>query len=469
MLTKAIKVDPLSHKRFSEISGDSNPIHMDAVVARRTLFGVPVVHGIHTLLLCLDAAALRHREIGGLRDLRVTFELPIGIDAPFRIEFDGGPSSLRFRLISRDGVAVRGRFDFGPMPSITSKLPAEVSHPGCADLGPDDLDGKSGKLRLGIAPELLAVLFPNVAARFDLGQIAAILATTRLVGMECPGLHSIFGGLRMQFDVQRAILPILAYRVTNWAPQFRMLQIAVDCGHATGSIDCFLRPSPVLQLGSAQIRADLAPEAFAGVRALVVGGSRGLGELTAKVLAAGGADVTLTYVIGETDAAVVVDDILRSGGRASTFKLDVTAPSVPDHPDMRFSHVFFFATPRFHKNLTGKFNFRQFEKYVSFYVAGMSKTIDVLRPHLDNGAVFCLPSTELIDTAKEGFREYISAKHAAEAAVTHMTDQSLRFEIVRLPRLRTDQTNSLSDAIAGDPLPAILSLVQRVVALTRQD
>ncbi len=39
---------------FAELSGDYNPLHMDAVASRRMLFGSQVVHGIHTLLWALD-------------------------------------------------------------------------------------------------------------------------------------------------------------------------------------------------------------------------------------------------------------------------------------------------------------------------------------------------------------------------------------------------------------------------------
>ena len=46
---------PDHQNRFAALSGDFNPMHVDAVAARRTLFGVPVVHGVHLLCWALDS------------------------------------------------------------------------------------------------------------------------------------------------------------------------------------------------------------------------------------------------------------------------------------------------------------------------------------------------------------------------------------------------------------------------------
>ena len=40
---------------FAAVSGDSNPIHLDPLAARRSLAGGAVVHGIHALLWALDS------------------------------------------------------------------------------------------------------------------------------------------------------------------------------------------------------------------------------------------------------------------------------------------------------------------------------------------------------------------------------------------------------------------------------
>ena len=35
-------------EHFAEVSGDVNPLHMDAAFAERTMFGGPIVHGMYT-------------------------------------------------------------------------------------------------------------------------------------------------------------------------------------------------------------------------------------------------------------------------------------------------------------------------------------------------------------------------------------------------------------------------------------
>jgi NAD(P)-dependent dehydrogenase (short-subunit alcohol dehydrogenase family) len=48
---------------------------------------------------------------------------------------------------------------------------------------------------------------------------------------------------------------------------------------------------------------------FAGALALIVGGSRGLGAVTAKAIAAGGGSIIVTYVRGREDAVRLAEEI----------------------------------------------------------------------------------------------------------------------------------------------------------------
>jgi acyl dehydratase len=59
--------------RFASVSGDRNPMHVDALLARRTQAGAPVVHGIHLLLWTLDSLAAAQPDLAPLHGLRVQF------------------------------------------------------------------------------------------------------------------------------------------------------------------------------------------------------------------------------------------------------------------------------------------------------------------------------------------------------------------------------------------------------------
>jgi NAD(P)-dependent dehydrogenase (short-subunit alcohol dehydrogenase family) len=63
-----------------------------------------------------------------------------------------------------------------------------------------------------------------------------------------------------------------------------------------------------------------------GKRALVTGGSRGIGAAIARVLAENGADVAITYHRAADKADAVARDIERLGGRAAAIQADSADP-----------------------------------------------------------------------------------------------------------------------------------------------
>ncbi|CAN5817369.1 SDR family oxidoreductase [soil metagenome] len=66
-----------------------------------------------------------------------------------------------------------------------------------------------------------------------------------------------------------------------------------------------------------------------GKTALVTGASRGIGRATALALAQAGAQVLVHYGRGEKEAAAVVEEIRRAGGKAEMLAADLRTPDGP--------------------------------------------------------------------------------------------------------------------------------------------
>jgi len=169
-------------------------------------------------------------------------------------------------------------------------------------------------------------LFPGVFRLLPSVQIAELLATTRLVGMECPGRHSIYLGHNLHFyDEHTKGSDELNYEVTRTDGRFSMLWLNVTGPAMRGTITAFARPRPRAQAAIEVVCGAVTRDEFAKVRALVIGGSRGLGEITAKIIAAGGGDVWITYRWGKEDAERVTQEIRSAGFKCSCLRFDATA------------------------------------------------------------------------------------------------------------------------------------------------
>lgn len=77
--------------------------------------------------------------------------------------------------------------------------------------------------------------------------------------------------------------------------------------------------------------------ALSGRRALVTGGSRGIGAATARLLARHGADVALTYRSRQADAEVVAAEIAALGRRSSVHRVELTDRGAVDEAVSRIA------------------------------------------------------------------------------------------------------------------------------------
>lgn len=450
---------------FARLSGDWNPIHVDPVQARRLLFGEPVVHGVHLVLWALDRLAAA-TPIAALSRLEARFDSAALVDTEIEMEppvMTGSEIGIRLRSATRP----LARLKFTPgLPGPDWRNPGPPPQERCHELDAAQIAGAAGSVSLGFDREMLTAMLPGLAT-FAPGQVAWLLAATRVIGTRLPGLHSLFTGLRASFDGS-ATATRLDYRAAEWDDRFRLVTVAL-AGAGEGRATALLRPRPVAQPSFARIAARIAPDRFAGASALIVGGSRGLGEAAAKLFAAGGAKVTLTYHRGRAEAEQLVAEIAAGGGQALPLCLDIAAPeqALGSAALAPFTHLVYCAAPRIRKG-GATFDPALQARYAEVFVAGLERVLRAAEPHLAPAVTLVVPSTIYVANPEPGFAEYAAAKAAAEAAALEAKERmgasGRRITLIqpRFARLRTDQTAQAGDAAdvdLADPADALLAVL----------
>ena len=441
---------------FGELSGDFNPVHIAPGAARRSIFGAAVVHGIHSLLWALDVWSQDRPQPFNIDSIRADFARPIRLGDVVTYSLIGeldGQTQIHLLVDQLVTTKIKLKWSHAPTPKL--KL-FTVGFPPREDpkvLAMRDAENASGVLPLYLHRDAAAQLFPHLGAALPVAQL---LATTRLVGMKCPGLHSFYSFLEVSFREDANIAPVLAYEVTTLDTRYGLAIIALKSPNMTGKIKAFFRPSHQEQAHSRALQAIVSRDEFAGQRALVVGGSRGLGEVTAKLLAAGGADVKLTYHQGADDALRVATEITSAGGTAGCLQLNVLDQTWTLGDSWTPTHLYFFASPLIATGRPGTFSDALFQVFCNYYVLGFHRLVEKLCA-LGLKRVF-YPSTVFIDELPPELSEYAVAKMAGEELCRFLEKAHLGLRIYRprLPRMSTDQTASFMPTEQKDPVPVLL-------------
>lgn len=445
-------IDAAYRDAFAALSGDFNPLHVDATQARRSQFGGCVVHGICLVLGALDALPLQGRW--RIERLDAQFRAAVMVGETVGLEPKAlGNGEWRVDVKAGSQVQTVVKLSLVALDADCPAFPTPATWPA-AVAGWDGLDTLAtlaGIDRLVLDPTTLSVHWPSVAAHLAGKDIAALLASTRVVGMQCPGRWALFRRLLWERTVDATGTTDdqdITWRVSAVDRRFSLITLGFRAGARHLRAEVILREPPPTQLSLSEVRAHVAAGLYANQRALVVGGSRGLGELAAKVLAAGGAEVLIAYRSGADDARRVADEL---GPTAQTAQLDVAAPSMEALAAVGAfapTIVAHFATPPILKRPPRTWDTRTYIHFVDVYVRGLATLLDTAQAAGALAGVFC-PSSSFVDEKPPGFSEYVAAKRAAEALCDgwQQAHPGQRVVVERLPPLLTDQTAA---GIGGD-------------------
>jgi NAD(P)-dependent dehydrogenase (short-subunit alcohol dehydrogenase family) len=285
-------------------------------------------------------------------------------------------------------------------------------------------------------------------------------------------LHSILAGLDLR-DSSTALdpsdVPQLHYETENYDDRVSRLELHVAGPGLVGKVIAFVRPEPQKQSTFETLHWLVSPDEFRGERALVIGGSRGLGEVAVKLLAAGGADVKFTYHRGAADAEYLESEIAAGGAAASHFAYDVLTDAA-QLPTLVGSWspklLCYFATPFISAGADRRFSLSRFQEFCNYYVGAFLDTFHAVRGLGPSVSRVLYPSSAFVDEIPLNMGEYAAAKSAAETLCRFLAKAhgEIRFHCPRLPRLATDQTASLIRTDLPDPAPALLAALRELRA-----
>ena len=459
---------------FARLSGDFNPIHMDPLAARRTQAGAPVVHGIHAVLWALDKLAENGMVTGEVSGVKVQF-----------IKFIYVASTVMLNLRHRDEKSIKVELVVGGLTTTiltltfgTSKQTCEIALPGVLErvverepailIDLKEAAAQSGWLDVNRALTRIEGQFPHADSAIGARRVAAIAILSTLTGMVCPGMYSLFAAFAIDLVEDSNHKDAVGFSVSETDERFRMIRMNVSGAGIRGSVQAFLRWPPIGQASFDEVSKVVAPAEFAGSTVLIVGGSRGLGALTAKVVAAGGGKVIVTYATGRKDAEKLAEEICghttHDACRVIQYDVRQDAASQLKLLETEVSHLYYFATTSIFRQKDGFFVSSLLDEFIEIYVKGFYDCCRVLNKNSSQALIAYYPSTVAIDNNPLSIIEYTMAKMAGEILCANMNRANTRTRVVvsRLPRLMTDQTATVVPATTAEPLDVLLPVIRQV-------
>jgi NAD(P)-dependent dehydrogenase (short-subunit alcohol dehydrogenase family) len=355
-----------------------------------------------------------------------------------------------------------------PVPGTLASGDAVIEIRAPRDVAFEDIERMRGRLSLATADAAAARLFPATSERIGSRAVAALGMLSTLVGMVCPGLHSIFGGFAVDFVDGSAAMD-LSFAAGELDDRFRSVVMNVSGGGIAGSVDAFARHAPVARAAASMVAARVEPGAFEGVSALVVGGSRGLGAATAQILVAGGARVAITYRTGRDEALELVAEL--GGDRCTALAYDTAGDARAQLASLAWmpNQVYYFATPHIFRELGDVYSRGRFHEICDVYVDGFERLVRAIAA--DANVAFFYPSSVAVVERPRKMTEYAMAKAAGEILCADLARASKKVRIlsVRLPRVLTDQTATVMPVESASALEIMLPIARDMIALTRRE
>ena len=189
-----------------------------------------------------------------------------------------------------------------------------------------------------------------------------------------------------------------------------------------------------------------------------------MGELTAKIITAGGGKAIISYARGRSDADRLVEEMRANGGNCEAIAYNVLGDAAAQLEQLHEipSHVYYFATSPLVPRPYETFSKKRYDDFFAFYGYGFERLVKaMMRKNSGNLCAF-YPSSVAVEAPPRGMIEYAKAKETGEELCAELQAEipSLHITISRLPRMLTDLTATVQPVETADPLEIMLPIIR---------
>jgi len=449
---------------FSKLSNDYNPIHLDESWARKNYPGKIVVYGILIVLWVLEELISKGNCSSKFNNFKVDFLKPVLLGDLVTGIIDSTNKDKVIVNVFTQGNLVSRLTISRLTPEIEVIKKHELTESNNLDM-PQNLTFDMIKLARGsvsIEPhqEYLRLQFVNSCKFFGAGTLIEILSLSSLVGMHCPGLHSMFSSFNI--TLQKTSLSRLYYKVIYANEKLGFAKLSVQGNYISGQVSSYFKQElavetmPYLTFDSSTLK---------GRKALIIGAS-GIGLDAARILKAQGADVILT-----TFSEIRLDSPLFQFVEENNVQhhiLDVTSKDSRDKiistVDGEITSIYYFATSRILRRRLHPISIDDFNDFINVYVISFYGFIEALYLSGKCCSKICLgyPSTIAIDQEWLSQFEYFTSKLVGEYSCKLLSNRfpNISINVNRLPVLASEQSNNFTKLDLTENRSVIFNFVQ---------
>lgn len=448
---------------FAKLSNDFNPIHVDSLYAWRSMFGKQLVHGIHQVLICLEDLAKNINEKIFISKISAKFEYPAGVNEIISIDNINFSETYSEYVIKNERGLTLTTIKVNYKKKSFNDVKFKRIDYSMSPLEPTNFAKENLVEPLYYDKTFFKELFTYSSFYVSPVNLAVLLASTRIVGMKYPGLNSIYNAFTFEFNENANLSNSIHYSVSDKHITLNMLNIKLDDTFIRGQIKAFIRPVAPKYKTLKELKGLLPVNSFKNQRALIIGGTRGIGLQCLRLLATAGASTMFTYFKNSNEADKIVEEFANESINTNYLQVDVSNLSKESLETIKAfnpTSIYYFATPKILSN-NSNLDENLLQKFISYYVIGLDKILVNLKSEIK--PLIFVPSTVYLDEKPTNLSEYVIAKSASEMFLKLLEKKGYKIYNPRFPKVSTEQTMSLFKQKTVEPEEVLLKELQSMI------